>query len=125
MRHRLLAAAVAFSIGCGDEVSIPPISGEWTANVNALGIATMNLALVEDAVTVTGTGQWTALTGGATRSVTASGLHFESTLTMIFIFDTESGPVQFSTQGQVDSPTEFHLVFPVADDPTRVTFRRR
>jgi hypothetical protein len=116
---------VALSIGCAEEATDQPVTGEWTATVNALGIGTMNLTLVEDAVTVTGTGQWTALAGGATRSVTSSGLHFESTLTMIFIFDTESGPVQFSTQGQVDSPTEFHLVFPVVDDPTRVTFRRR
>jgi hypothetical protein len=125
MRHRLLAAVVALSVACAEEVTDQPITGEWTATVNALGIGTMNLTLVEDAVTVTGTGQWTALTGGATRSVTSSGLHFESTLTMIFTFDTESGPVQFSTQGQVDSPTEFHLIFPVTDDPTRVNFRRR
>ena len=125
---RVMSAVVFLAFaGCSSTVSggTLPLSGDWTATVNSLGIADMTITIVEQSGTLTATGQWAPIGSATTRPFTASGLHFESGLSMVFTFDTQTGPALVSTTGEVESATSFYVVFPDGVNPVRVIFRRR
>ena len=112
--------------GCSStDPSTVGLAGTWLATVNALGIATMNLTMTERNSEVTGSGQWIAVEGGASRTVTIQGLHFGVDLNFVLRFATSTGTAEYSTQGRVEDESTFHLVFPVEASPKRVDFVRQ
>lgn len=125
MRRWILAVATAAITACSSEPTDVQLSGEWTANINALGIVSLTMTITEDANTLTATGQWIPMGETAPRTLTANGLHFVTGLNMVFTFATSTGPAVFTTQGQTEGADSFYLLFPAGDTPTRVSFTRR
>jgi hypothetical protein len=129
MRRTLLIAATLLAVvGCKDSVDPGSVdlTGSWSATPDALGVATMDLDLVETDGDLSGTGQYTASTSlNPDGTFTLNGIHIGGEVNVTLMVTPDGGQVvQQNLTGHVDDEDHFILVFPT-ENPKRVTFTRR